>query len=119
MCVKPISAVSFRAGKIELDAINKKDLLNYDSIKLLARQKFCDLLIEKKENPKIPKDCIIYNVLARRKWIKPNYVFANEMTTLNKNTPLEEIVHKIYETSLKAANATKEKTLELARAYIK
>ena len=118
MCVNPVSMVSFRAGKIELNAIHKSDLSNYDSIKMLARQRFCDLLIEKKEMNKFNSDYIVYQILARRKWIKPDYVFALEATTVHKNTPLEDVSEIIYQASKKAANATKDITLELARKFI-
>ena len=48
MCVNPISAICFKSGKIELNRIKKDDLSNYDSIKRLAAENFCDFLIEKK-----------------------------------------------------------------------
>lgn len=117
MCVKPLFNLSFRAGKIELDAIRKKDLSNYDSIKLLAKQNHCDVLIEKKTNSKIP-DYNVYSVLARRKWINPNYIFAHEMTSVHKSETKENILKKIFEATMRASNEAKAKTLELAKIMI-
>lgn len=119
MCVKPVSAISFRAGKIELDEIHKRDLSNYDSIKLLARQNFCDFLIEKKNSKKLTSNYDVFFIVARRKWLNPDYIFATEATTVNKNTPMEEVAKIIYEATKRAAFATKEKTLELAKAFIR
>ena len=118
MCVKPISALSFRAGKIELNAIHKAELSNYDSIKSLAKQNFCDILIEKKCNEKYTPDYNVFMVIARRKWINPNYIFSSEATSVHKNTPIEEVANKIYEATMHAAGAAKEKTLELAKMFI-
>ena len=119
MCVKPISALCFRAGKIELDAIHKAELSNFDSIKLLARQNFCDFLIEKRGNKQFTPDYDVFVVVARRKWIKPNYVYANEITSVHKNTPINDVANKIYEATKRAANAAKEQTLELAKTFIR
>lgn len=118
MFVCSISAVNFKAGKIELDSIHKRDLSNYDSLKLLARQRFCDILIEKKSNIHTP-DYHVYNVLARRKWINPEYVYAQDATTVHKSASLEEVAQKIYQATIKAVNVTAAKTLELARGFIR
>ena len=117
MCVQPISALSFRAGKIELNDIKKRDLSNYDSIKLLAKQSHCDFLIEKKSNKYTP-DYNVYCVLARRKWIQPNYIFAQELTSAHKSETKEAILQKIYEATKKASQGTKVKILELAKTLI-
>ena len=117
MCVQPISALSFRAGKIELNDIQKRDLSNYDSIKLLAKQSYCDFLIEKKTNKYTP-DYNVYCVLARRKWIQPNYIFAQELTSAHKSETKEAILQKIYEATKKASQGTKVKILELAKTLI-
>ena len=119
MCVKPISALSFRAGKIELDAIRKAELSNYDSIKLLAKQNFCDILIEKKCNEKFTPDYNVFMIIARRKWIKPNYIYSSEAASVHKNTPIEDVANKIYEATVRAACEAKEKTLELAKTFIR
>ena len=119
MCVQPISALSFRAGKIELNAINRKDLSNYDSIQLLARQSYCDFLIEKKQNLKYTPDYNVFQVLARRKWINSKYIYGQEFVTLHKNTPSEKVAEKIYELSLAAVKNTRKKILDLAKTCIK
>ena len=118
MCVQPISALVFRAGKIELNAIHKNDLSNYDSIALLAKQNYCDFLIEKKTNKHVP-DYNIYSVIARRKWINPNYVYGVEVTTVHKSESKEDVLKKIFETTKRASNAAKNKTLELAKSIIR
>ena len=117
MCMQPVSALSFKAGKIELDYLQKKDLLNYDNIKLLARQSFCDFLIEKKNNKTLPEYNVI-KVLARRKWINPNYVFTSEISVLPRSASPEDLAQKVFETSLRAANTTREKILESAKNFI-
>lgn len=118
MCVQPISTLSFRAGKIELNAIRKKDLSNYDSISSLAKHNHCDFLIEKKTNKHAP-DYNIYSVIARRKWINPRYVYAQEMISVHKSESKEEFLKKIFETTKRASDAAKSKTHELARSIIK
>jgi hypothetical protein len=118
MFVCGVSAVNFKAGKIELDSIHRLDLPNYDSLKLLARQKFCDILIEKRSNVSTP-DYQVYNILARRKWINPEYVYTQDATTVHKSASLEEVAKKVYQASSRAVNVTAAKTLELARSFIR
>ena len=115
----PVSALNFKAGKIELDYIQKRDLPNYDSLKLLARQSFCDFLIEKKTDFKTIPEYDLIKVLARRKWFYPNYIFSFEAVAVPKNTSAEEVAKKVFEISSNAANVTREKILECAKAFIR
>ena len=119
MCVQAISAVNFKAGKIELEAIDKKDLSNYDNLKLLAQKKYCDFLIEKKHNHKYAPDYNVFLILARIKGINSKYIFTREAVTLHKNTTKEKVLENIYDASVKAANSAKEAILNLAKSYIK
>ncbi len=118
MRVFSISANVFKAGKIELTDINKQDIINYDSIQTLAKKKFCDFHIKKKTDMKYIPDDNVYTVLARRKWIKPNYIFGISSTTIPKNASKQEVAQCIMETSIKAANTVKEKICDLAKAFI-
>lgn len=118
MCVIPVLPVVFKPSKIELEKIHKQDLANYNNLKQLAEKNFCDILIEKNNTKSIP-DFNVYRVLARRRWINPQYVFGDYIITLHKNTPLKEVSEKIYDASVKATRITKEKTRQLARKFIK
>lgn len=119
MCVTPIHPTMFRAGKIELDAIPQNDLQNYTSLQTLAKQNFCDLLIEKSQNEKIPKDYNVFRILARRKGLNQKYVFGDDTVTVRKNTPIEEVAQKIYDASARAVKITKAKAMQIAKTYIK
>jgi len=118
MCVIPVLPVGIKPAKIELERINKKDLSNFSSLQQLAKQKFCDILIEKFCNKACP-DYNVFKILARRKSIDQKYVFGIEVFTLHKNASKEEIAQKIYDASMKAVNKTKENAIKLARALIK
>ncbi len=119
MCVTPIHPTMFRAGKIELDAIPQKDLQNYTSLETLAKKNFCDLLIEKSQNKKIPKDYNVFRILARRKGLDQKYVFGDDTVTVRKNTPIEDVAQKIYDASARAIKITKTKAMQIAKTYIK
>lgn len=119
MCVKPISALGFRAGKIELNDLKRNDLSNYDNIVKYAKSNFCDFLIEKKGNLKYFTDYDVYQILARKKDVTSKYIFAYESVTTRKNTPFEEVETKIYEAIKRAAAAAKETTEEIARRCIR
>ena len=119
MCVTPIMPLVFKPSKIELEKIKKQDLPNYDSLKKLAKEQFCDILIEKKDNVKCAPDYNIFKILARRRWINPQYIYGNDIVTVRKNTPVEEVSKKIYDASVRAANITKAKATELAHQFIR
>lgn len=118
MCVIPVLPVGIKPAKIELEKIHRAELSNYSSLLQLARQKFCDILIEKSCNKSCP-DYNVFKILARRKAINQKYVYGDEIVTLHKNIPQEEFAQKIYDASLKAVNKTKEKVIELAQSFIK
>ena len=118
MFVHPITTTNFKAGKIELEKIHKQELTNYDSIKLLARQRFCDFLIKKKTDIKGAPEYSVIMVFARRKWIQPQYVFGSDLSTVPKNASPNEIAKVVFETSSRAAKMATEKTIELAKTFI-
>lgn len=119
MCVTPIHPTVFRSGKIELNAIPQTDLQNYAGLEMLAKQNFCDLLIEKSNNEKIPKDYNVFRIIARRKGLNQKYVFGDDTVTVRKSTPLEEVAKKIYDASARAVKITKAKVMQVAKTYIK
>jgi len=119
MRVFSVSSISFRDGKIELDDINMKDLSNYTSIKRLAKENFCDLLIEKKSDFKSLKGYDLFKVIARRKWVNPRYIFGLCAAAVPKSATPDEIARTVYQISMNAANITREKAIELAKNFIK
>ena len=119
MCVTPIHPTVFRSGRIELDAIHKADLSNYLGLKTLAKQNFCDLLIQKQNNPRIPQDYNVFRIFAQRKGVNQKYIIGDDTVTVLKNTPIEEVAQKIFDASARAVKATKTKALELAKTYIR
>lgn len=119
MRVLPISASSFRAGKIELSNININDLSNYDNIQLLARRNHCDILIEKKSNIKHVPDYDVYHILARRHGITKQYVYEQDATTISKNATREEVAEKLFEAINRTSELLKKKSLKFAKKFIK
>ena len=76
------------------------------------------LFNRKKDGEKYLPNDNIYTVLARRKWITPQYIYGSCITKINKNATPIEVCKKIYEASINAANVTKAKTAKLAKLFI-
>lgn len=118
MRVLPISASSFKAGKIELSNININDLSNYDNIKLLAKNNMCDVLIEKKADIKNIPDYVVYHILARRHGITKRYIYEQDAATVSKNATKEEVSEKLFEAVNRASEILKKKSLKFAKKYL-
>ena len=118
MCVHPISALNFKAGKIELKDITTKDLSNLDSIAILAKKHYCDVLIEKKSCTKQLSDFNVFYIIARRKWINPKYIYSYETTSIKKMATAEEASNKILETVQKTFIEAKSISHKLAQKFI-
>jgi len=117
MCVIPVLPVGFKPAKIELNKINKKDLPNYSSLLQLAKQKFCDILIEKNCNDACP-NYNVFRILARRRVFNQKYVFGDDTITLPKDASIEEVSQKVMEASKHAIDIAKTKAKEISQSFI-
>ena len=93
---------NFGAGRITLDKISSKELLQYDSIKRIAEENKLDLdIIKGRETKYLPKSDL-YIAVAKQDYNETQSLIGVGCTMAEKNVKAEEASATVYDAVVKA-----------------
>lgn len=96
-------STNFGAGRITLDRIGSKELLQYDSIKKIAEENKLDLDIIKGGETKYRPKSDLYIAVAKQDYNERPYIIKGVgCTTAKKKAKAEEASASVYDAVLKA-----------------